>query len=217
VLEVRFAKVKLKPPDLKSDKPPLTVWAVLARETSQSAQGKPIQWKLITTCEVNTAEQAEEQVAAWYAGRWGIEVYHRILKSGCKIKERQLGYADRIETCLAIDMVVAWRIFHLTMLGRKTPDLPCTVFFEEHEWKSLVTYWKRDPLPKETLSLREATRMVARLGGFLGRKCDGEPGTKPLWLGLQRIDDLASMYKSMIPFIVPRPRDPTVSSDPGYG
>jgi len=216
VLEIRFAKVKLKPPDLKRDKPPLTLWAVLARETPESAQGKPIQWKLITTCEITTAEHAEEQVA-WYAGRWGIEVYHRILKSGCKIKERQLGNADRIETCLAIDMVVAWRIFHLTMLGRETPDLPCTVFFEEHEWKSVVTYWTRNPLPKETPTLRKATRMVARLGGFLGRKSDGEPGTKSLWLGLQRMDDLASMYKFMIRLIVPHSHDPTVSSGPGYG
>ncbi|MFH1113813.1 MAG: IS4 family transposase [Pseudomonadota bacterium] len=215
-LEIRFAKVKLKPPDLKRNNPSLTVWAILAQETPQSARGKPIQWKLITTCPIDTAEQAVEKVV-WYARRWGVEVYHRTLKSGCKIEERQLGSADRIETCLAVDMVVAWRIFHLTMLGRETPDVPCTVFFEEHEWKAVVAYWTKNPLPKETPTLGEATRMVAQLGGFLGRKCDGNPGTKSLWLGLQRMDDLASMYKFMVRFIVQPPDDPPVSSDIGYG
>lgn len=216
VLEIRFAKVKLKPPELKRNKPPLTVWAILARETQASAQGDPIQWKLITTCEVLTAEQAVEKVG-WYCRRWGIEVYHRTLKSGCKVEERQLGSADRIETCLAIDMVVAWRVFHLTMLGRETPDVPCSVFFEEHQWKALVAYWTGEPSPKQEPTLRQAVGMTAQLGGFLGRKSDGEPGTKSMWLGLQRMDDLAAMYKVMSRTVVPHPQHPPVSSDPGYG
>ena len=62
-------------------------------------------------------EQAIQKLE-WYTLRWGIEVYHRTLKSGCKIEERQLAHADHIESCLAIDMVVAWRIYHLTKLGR---------------------------------------------------------------------------------------------------
>jgi len=215
-LEIRFAEVKLRPPDLKRNKPPLTVWAILARETQLSARGKPIQWKLLTTCEVRTAEQAVEKVL-WYSRRWGIEVYHRTLKSGCKIKERQLGAAEGIESCLAIDMVVAWRIFHLTMLGRKTPDLPCSVFFEEHEWKALYAYWNHDTARTEQPTLRKAVRTTARLGGFLGRKSDGEPGTKSMWLGLQRLDDLAAMYRIMTQIGVPHPQNPPVSSDPGYG
>ena len=136
--------------------------------------------------------------------RWGIEVYHRTLKSGCKIEERQLGTAERIETCLAIDMVVAWRIVYLTRLGRDTPDVPCTVYFEEAEWKALTAYITQNPIPPERIpTLREATREVASLGGFLGRKGDGEPGTKSLWLGLQRLDDLTAMWKIMNPGYVP--------------
>jgi hypothetical protein len=105
----------------------------------------------------------------------------------------QLGAADRIEACLAVDMVVAWRIYHLAKLGREIPDVPCTVFFEDAQWKALVAYITKDPIPPaQPSSLRDAMRMTAALGGFLGRKCDGEPGTKSLWLGLQRIVDLPS-------------------------
>jgi hypothetical protein len=212
-LEVRFARLTLKAPQRKQELGELGVWAVSAREQRPLEAIEPIEWMLLTTCEVDSFEQAIE-VLAWYTRRWGIEVYHRTLKSGCKIEERQLGAADRIEACLAIDMVVAWRIFHLTKLGREIPDVPCTVFFEEAEWKALVAYITQNPVPPaHPPTLREATRMVAGLGGFLGRKCDGEPGTKSLWLGLQRLDDMTFMYK----VLVPHPSYPPVSSNPRYG
>ncbi|EQD59775.1 transposase IS4 family protein [mine drainage metagenome] len=144
---------------------------------------------------VETMEQALEKVE-WYTKRWGIEVFHRTLKSGCKIEDRQLGNDHRIEACLAIDLVVAWRLFHLAKLGRETPDVPCTVFFEEHEWRALVTFHNRVPVAPEASppTLRDAIRMVAALGGFLGRKGDGEPGNETLWRGIQRLDDLAAMW-----------------------
>jgi hypothetical protein len=217
-LEVRFAKVTLKPPQRKKGRKELALWAVWAREAEAPAQGEGIEWMLLTTVPVTTFEEAVEKLA-WYTIRWGIEVYHRTLKSGCKVEERQLGDADRIETCLAIDMVVAWRIFHLAKLGRETPDVPCTVFFEEAEWKALVAYVTQNPNPpNKPPTLREAMRMVATLGGFLARKGDGEPGTKSLWLGLQRLDDLSSMWKLLT--ITPNPHFPSfppVSSNPGYG
>ena len=205
-LEVRFAEITLKPPIRKPKLRSLSIWAVLAQEVDAPEGVEPIEWMLLTTCPVTNFEEATEKLS-WYALRWGIEVYHRTLKSGCKIEERQLGHADRIEACLAIDMVVAWRIFHLTKLGRETPDVPCTVFFEEAEWKALNTYITQNPTPPERIpSLREAMRMVASLGGFLGRKSDGEPGTKSLWIGLQRLDDLTAMWKVMIKFLVPHPQ-----------
>jgi len=205
-LEVRFAEIILKPPTSKAKLQELTVWAVLAREVDAPEDMEPIEWMLLSTCPVASFDEAVEKLA-WYAIRWGIEVYHRTLKSGCKIEERQLGHADRIEACLAIDMVVAWRIFHLAKLGREIPDVPCTVFFEEAEWKALNTYITGNPTaPERPPSLRGAIRMVASLGGFLGRKSDGEPGTKSLWIGLQRLDDLTAMWKVMIKFHVPYPQ-----------
>ena len=128
----------------------------------------------------------------------------RVLKSGCRIEQRQLGSADLIETCLAIDMVVAWRIYHLTKLGREMPNTSCTVFFEDAEWKALVAYKTQNPIPPENPpTLREAIHVVASLGGFLGRKCDGEPGTQTLWLGLQRLDDITEMWKISMSVLAP--------------
>lgn len=217
-LEVRFAPVTLKPPQRKKGRTELTLWAVWAREAEEPAEGERIEWMLLTTCPVTTFAEAIEKLA-WYTIRWGIEVYHRTLKSGCKVEERQLGHADRLETCLGIDMVVAWRIFHLAKLGRETPEVPCTVFFEEAEWKALVAYVTHNPQPpNQPPTLREALRMVATLGGFLGRKGDGEPGTKSLWLGLQRLDDLSAMWKLLTTEPTSHPAcSPLVSSPSGYG
>ncbi|MFO0855321.1 MAG: IS4 family transposase [Candidatus Brocadia sapporoensis] len=106
-------------------------------------------------------------------------------------------------------MVVAWRIYYLTKLGREVPDVPCTVFFEEAEWKALVAYKTKSPIPPSNPpGLREAVRMVASLGGFLGRKGDGEPGTKTLWLGIQRLDDMTAMWKVFVTELTPHSLSP---------
>jgi hypothetical protein len=207
-LEVRGAEVTLRPPRTRPHLPELRLGAVLAQEAEAPAGIKPLRWMLLTTGPVESFAAACEKLH-WYTGRWGIEVYHRTLKSGCQIEHRQLGAADRIETCLALDLVVAWRIFHLAKRGRETPDVPCTVYFEEAEWKALVAYLTHNPTPPvQPPSLREAMRMVATLGGFLGRKGDGEPGTQTLWLGLQYLDPLTAMWKILAPPI----HSPPVSS-----
>jgi hypothetical protein len=216
-MEIRFAPVLLKPPGTKTHLPSLKLWAVLAQEARASQGVKPLQWMLLTTCEVHNAADAIEKVN-WYRLRWGIEVYHRTLKSGCKIEDRQLGAADRIETCLAIDMVVAWRIFHLAKLGREVPDVPCTVFFEEFEWKALHTHITKTPVPpSDPPTLNQAMRMVATLGGFLGRKNDGEPGTTTLWRGLQYLDGIAAMWKYMVIQHAPHLLSTPVSRASTYG
>ncbi|MCP3679326.1 MAG: IS4 family transposase [Gammaproteobacteria bacterium] len=213
-LEIRFAEIKLKPPQDKKQLGELTVFGVIAEEVEAPEGVERLRWILLTTCEIRGFEEAIEKLK-WYCIRWGIEIYHRTLKSGCKIEQRQLGSADRIETCLAIDMVVAWRIYHLTKLGREVPDMPCTVFFDDAEWKALVAYKTQNPIPPEKPpTLREATRMAASLGGFLGRKSDGEPGTQTLWLGLQRLDDITEMWKISISTFAPHLlRSPPVSSN----
>lgn len=196
LVDISFAEVELTPPKHLADTcNPVKVWAVHALETDQDESiDSPIEWMLLTTVPVNTFADAKQRVE-WYSKRWGIEVYHRTLKSGCRIKDRQLGTADRIETCLGIDMVVAWRIFHLTMLGRETPDAPCTVFFKEIEWKSLCCYVSKTPIPPaEPPTLLKAIYMVGSIGGHLGRKRDGPPGTQTLWRGLQRLDTATEMY-----------------------
>jgi hypothetical protein len=194
-VEIRYAEVELKAPKRKPWLGSMKMWAVTAVEVGAPPGEEPVEWRLLTTVEVRSLEQALE-VLKWYTVRFQIEVYHRTLKSGCKIQERQLGHAQRIEGCLAIDMVVGWRIVRLTKLGREVPEVPCTVYFEEAQWKALVAFVTKNPVPPEKPpTLREATRMMAiGLGGFLGRVSDGEPGTETIWRGLQRLDDITAMW-----------------------
>jgi hypothetical protein len=194
-MDIRFAEVQLTPPKRCPSSSAVCVWAIYVTERDVEEDiDEPIEWMLLTTVAVTSFEDAQKRVE-WYSGRWGIEVYHRTLKSGCRIKDRQLGTADRLETCLGVDMVVAWRIYHLTMLGRETPEVPCTVFFKDIEWKALCCYVNKTPVPPEKPPvLREAIYMVGAIGGHLGRKSDGFPGTQTLWRGLQRLDTATEMY-----------------------
>lgn len=192
-LAISYARVTIAPPRGKK-LPSVTVWVVYAREVADGSWvGSPLEWMLVTTVKTESFDEACERVR-WYARRAGIEVYHRTLKSGCRIEDRRLGSAARLEVCLAIDLVVAWRIYYLTKQGRETPDIPCDVFLSEDEWQVLYAYVRKEPPPKEPPSLREAVRMIASLGGFLGRKSDGEPGTTTMWRGLQRLADMTTGY-----------------------
>lgn len=197
-LEIRHARIMLKPP-AHSAYQPISVWMVYAKEIDAPVSVKhPLEWMLLTTVEVNTIEEACERLS-WYAKRWGIEVYHRTLKSGCRIEERRLGTAESLEACLSIDMILAWRIYHLTKLSREIPNAPCTAFFDEAEWKALYIFVHDGAWPSKEPTLREATRMAASLGGFLGRKCDKEPGTTTLWRGMQRLEDISDTYRLLLP------------------
>jgi hypothetical protein len=195
-LGLRHAALILKPPANKAHLPPIPVSVVLVREAAPPPGiGQPLEWMLLTSVAVASLTDAVERVR-WYAARWGIEVFHRVLKSGCQIEERQLGTADRLQACLAIDAVVAWRIHHLTWLGRATPEVPCTAVFEDDQWQSVLVFKTRKPPPEQPPTLRQMIRAIAGLGGFLGRKSDGEPGTETLWRGLQRMDDIAAAFRS---------------------
>jgi hypothetical protein len=197
--------VVLNAPKRYESMPSVTVWAVYATEQANKTVQSPIEWMLLTTVEVSTFKDAQKRVE-WYSGRWGIEVYHRTLKSGCRIKDRQLETADRLETCLGVDMVVAWRIYYLTMLGREKPDLPCTVFFKEIEWKALCCFVNETPIPpKEPPSIRKVVFMLAGLGGHLGRKGDGFPGTQTLWRGLVVSYAATKMYAILTQQHYPNP------------
>ena len=215
-LEVRFAPVTLKTPAANPNLPDVPLSVVHAKEIDAPAGvDEPLEWMLLSTLPVTSFEEAKTALAR-YAKRWGIEIYHRVLKSGCRIEDRQLGAARRLENCLAIDMVVAWRIHHLTWLGRETPDMPCTVYFDDAEWKALVGFIHQTPMvPATPPTLRQAMIMVASLGGFLNRKSDGEPGTETIWRGLQRLDDITKAYIAFV--LRPQHPSPPVSSSPGYG
>ncbi len=206
--EVRFSEVELNPARDRKSFPVVKAWAVYVIETEPPLNTKPVEWMLLSNVNVETLEDAKKRVK-WYSSRWGIDVYHRTLKSGCRIKNRQFGYADRIETCLGIDMADARRIFHLRMLGKEIPDELCTVFLKAEEWKALYCYVNKTPLPPDDPpTLLEAVMMIAGIGGYIGGKSDGFPGTKALWRGMKLLDDMTEMYVILKQKIDPHPRQP---------
>lgn len=193
-LSVRACTVTLEPPRHhlgRGDLLPVKVSVVRVVEQETVPEGEePIEWMIITTVAVNSLAEAVEVVAA-YAQRWKVERYHYVLKSGCGLETLQLKSADRIERALAIYNVVAWRLLYMTYVARVAPELPCTVVLEDDEWKALYVVSSRRPrpLPEEPPTVHEIVRMIAMLGGFLGRKGDGEPGVQSLWTGFRRLMD----------------------------
>lgn len=160
----------------------VVVTCLVAREFDAPAGVKPIEWRLLTNREATTLQQATELID-WYRARWEIEILLNVLKNGCRVEALQLGTIERLERALALFLVVAWRIGYLMRMGRTCPDLDAGLFFDVDEIHGayLLTEARQPAKPK----LNEVLRLIAQLGGFLGRKGDGEPGAKALWLGLK--------------------------------
>lgn len=179
----------------RSQLKPVKLQVILALEENPPSSVKPISWLLITSLKINGFEDATRCVR-WYTYRWLIERYHYTLKSGCGIEKLQLETGRRINMALATYSIVAWRLLWLTYEARFNPELPCDTVLEADEWQSLCATINKNPIPpKKPPSLKSAVRMIATLGGFLGRKSDGEPGVKSIWLGLRRLHDIAATWK----------------------
>jgi hypothetical protein len=200
-LALRFCALTLRPPRQRQREglPVGTLWAVQVQEVEPPADVTPIEWLLLTTVAVDTVDDAT-QCVQWYACRWGIEVWHRILQSGCRIEARQLARGERLQGCLPLYSVIAWRIFYATMLARAVPDMPCSVLLDRDEWQALYCAIHQCPTPpEEPPSLVQAVHWIAQLGGFVGRRRRDQPGTETLWRGFQHLMDLTKMYRIMRP------------------
>lgn len=205
-LQVRACPVTIKPPRHRSHEglAPIPLWGVWAYESRAPKGSDPVQWLLLTTLPVESAEQAL-QMLDWYAVRWGIEIWHKVLKSGCRIEQRQLQSFERLQRLLTLYAVIAWRILYAVMLGRLVPDMPCTAILNEDEWQALYCVIHQNPKPCATAPpLGQAVRWIAKLGGFIGRASDGAPGVKTLWKGFQYLIGATDMYRVM----KPKPRRP---------
>jgi hypothetical protein len=166
--------------------PAVTVTAILAREEQPPAGEKVIEWRLLTNRTADTLEAVVELID-WYRKRWLIEIFFRIWKSGCRVEALQLGTLERLERALVIYLIIAWRILHLVTWGRDCPNLPCNVVFDPEEWQAAWIVAHRTQPPETPPPLGQMVRLIARFGGFLGRKHDGHPGPKALWEGLQKV------------------------------
>ena len=162
---------------------------IIAREKGTPTGVTPVEWRLLTNREVGSFEAAAELID-WYRGRWEIEMFFNVLKNGCRVEALQLASIEKLERALALFMVVAWRIARLMRLGRTCPELDAALLFDRDEWEAAYILMKKPP-PKKPPQLNAVVRLIAMLGGFLGRKGDGEPGVKTIWQGLQRVADFA--------------------------
>lgn len=200
-LALRYCPVTVCPPRHRKAEglAPVALWAVQACEVDPPADVAPIEWMLLTTIATQTVDEAIERVQ-WYACRWGIEVWHRIVKSGCRLEARQFATAERLQRCLALYSVLAWRILYATMLARSVPEAPCSVLLEPDEWQALYCAIHRvSTPPTDPPSLGQAVHWIAQLGGFVGRRRSDRPGAEVLWRGFQHLSDLTTMYSIMRP------------------
>ena len=188
---IRAARVTLRGPARPGGKlPDLGVNVVLVSEPNPPPGAEPIEWILLTDLPIDTVADVL-RIIDYYMCRWQIEIFFRVLKSGCKVEESQLETAERFQPYLALCLIVAWRVMYVMMLGRECPELPCDVAFDDDEWQSVYATVKKAPPPAEPPPIKTIIDLIASLGGWLGRKCDGEPGPKAMWVGMQRMTDLA--------------------------
>jgi hypothetical protein len=194
-VEVRAARVTLHPPYRRDRKlPPLTVNVVLVREIAPPPGEDPIEWMLLTSLLIATAEEVAA-VIQYYCVRWMVEILFRTLKSGCRVEERRFETVDRLFLCVAVYLIVSWRTLFVCRMGRSLPDVSCEVIFEPAEWKSAWRVVHRSRPPVQPPKLRDMVRMVAQLGGYVNRSRKDEPGPQTVWLGLQRLHDITLCWQ----------------------
>jgi len=191
LLEIRYRKMTVRPPIGKQKQyPELSLTVIHAEERDVPLDREPIRWKLMTNLPVRSVDEAAEKLK-WYALRWKIETFHKILKSGCKAEESRLRTAQRLANLIAVFCILSWRIFWMSMLARTTERASALTAFTPLEIElldRLVEDRRTEPLPKSSLS--RYLIKLARLGGYLARASDPPPGNKVIWRGWSRLTDI---------------------------
>jgi hypothetical protein len=200
-LAISAMAVTVLAPKNWSDKPhrkgrprpePIQCWAVRVWELEPPEGQEPAEWVILTDECVEDLESAVK-VAFWYTCRWLIEEYHKCLKTGCRIESRQLEEAKRLERLLGVLAVVAVRLLQLKHQAKINPDAPAQSVVPEPYVKTMKAYLKLPP--KKKLTAYQFWRETARMGGFLARKGDGEPGWITLWHGWEELELLTAGFE----------------------
>jgi hypothetical protein len=190
VLEIRYRKLRVQPPIGKQKRyPTLTLTVIHAEERGTPKNRKKIEWKLITDLPVCSRADAIEKLE-WYALRWKIEVFHKILKSGCKAEESKLRTAQRLANLISVFCILSWRVFWMTMLNRSAPNAQPTLALTATEITVLDRFVNDRPRTRRKTLSHYLTK-IARLGGYLARANDPPPGNTVMWRGLSRLTDIA--------------------------
>jgi hypothetical protein len=195
VVEVRAVPVTLRAPERQVGHPAdVTVNAVLVTEVNPPEDDVAVEWLLLTSLPIGTIEQVC-LVIHYYCTRWMVEVFFRTLKSGCRVEGRRFEDVARLLPCLALYLIVTWRTLYVCRLGRSCPELSCEAVFEPAEWQSVYQVVKREKPPEQPPNLQTMVRLMAQLGGYVNRNRDDEPGPQTVWLGMQRLHDIALCWQ----------------------
>ncbi len=189
-LQVKYCRMTLHPPIGKQSRyPSLEVSVIYAYEENPPAERERLEWKLVTDLPVNSLQDAIEKLD-WYTQRWKIEIFHKILKSGCKAEESKLRTAERLLCLLSVFCIVSWRIFWLCMVNRVSPTAPADLVFCDTELQILQHLKPAAIKGKKKPTVADCLNAVARLGGYLSRRRDPPPGNMVLWRGFKRLIDI---------------------------
>ena len=203
VVQLSYGSLRILPPIGKQKRyPALTLTVLHAREPDEPADRPRIDWRLVTDLPVTSNRAAVEKLR-WYALRWKIEVFHKVLKSGCKVEDARLRTAERLAKLIAVFCILSWRIFWMTMLNRSAPDVTPALALTDIE-VALLDRLVPDKAhtPPATRTLASCLTKIARLGGYLARAGDPPPGNTVMWRGLSRLTDI-TLGASLAP---PAPR-----------
>lgn len=198
--EIRYSKIHVtrpyfQPKAKSRELSPLNLFAIWVIEKNPPPNCESLEWMLITNIEINSLDAAVEKIE-WYKKRWHIENYHKVLKSGCNIEKSKLNHGDKLEKLITLMSIVAARVYELKLCGRSDPEKSCTEILDSEEWQILYFVTNRtSQLPTIPPTCREVTHWIAKLGGFLGRKNDGEPGSIVIWRGWQRLTNIIENWK----------------------
>jgi hypothetical protein len=189
VLEIKYHRLQVCPPIGKEKRySDLTLTVIHATERGTPKDRDPIEWKLVTNLPV-TCKADAIRMLEWYAMRWKIETFHKVLKSGCRAEDAKLRTADRLVNLIAMMCILAWRVLWLTMTNRTSPDLPAKLVFTETEIK-LLEYLVPMKTESRKTTVGDFLIRLARLGGYLNRTRDAPPGNMVLWRGMARLTDI---------------------------
>lgn len=198
-LEVRFGRLTMPEPThksayVKAQRPgPIAMSVVWVREVNPPKGTDGIEWVLYTSRPVESFDDAR-LVIGYYETRWLIEEWHKALKTGCRLEQRQLKTAQRLEAMLGLMCVTAVRLLQLKSVARTEPERPAKNVVPPL-WIDMLYAMKKMPgISKDKITVYQFYRSLARLGGFLARKGDGEPGWITIWRGWETLNTMMRGY-----------------------
>lgn len=197
-LKIRYQRIQILPPVGKQSKyPPLTISVIHATEIGTPKGRERIEWKLATDLQVGSVAEAVKMIG-WYASRWKIETFHKILKSGCRAESSRLRTAERLVRLIAVFCILSWRVFWMTMVNRAAAPAPVGAVFTPQERDVLDKLLPERPQAacRKSSNLSHYIAKVARLGGYLARTKDPPPGNIVIWRGLARLTDLTLGFRA---------------------